>query len=210
MDLEVLEAIADVDSTESIRVKLVEELVTDPLQRAHHHRLAPLVELQRPRAPRLVLRRRLKETLIERSGREVELGALVLVLNISEMQVVVKAHAVLVGEPSECLVPPHLVFRGHLERSNRTNLTVVFDGVDDSGQAVQLYSGIKGYFAKVDHLPVRGLVGTLTSSSDVSSLFLAFSSASSSSSTSSFFSSSSSSSPSPFLPDRTAWGVPWK
>ena len=94
VNLKVLKSIADINGSESVRGKSVEELVARPLERADHDRLAALIQLEGPRAARLVICGRFEEAFVEWGGREVKLGALLLILHISEMQVAVKAHTV--------------------------------------------------------------------------------------------------------------------
>ena len=139
MNLEVLKTITDVNGTESVWGEGVEELVAWPLERPDHDRLAALIQLEGPRAARLVICGRFEEAFVERGGREVKLRALLLILHISEMQVAVKAHTVGDREASESLIPAHLVLWGHLEGANWANLTVVLDSMDDSSQTIKFY-----------------------------------------------------------------------
>ena len=115
VDLEVLEPITNVDGTKSVRVELVEEVVARPGQRAHHHRLLSLVLLQSPRAAGLVFRGRLKESLVEGCSGEVQVSALLLILHVSEVEVVLEAGALGFVKAAEGFVPAHLVLGGHLE-----------------------------------------------------------------------------------------------
>lgn len=189
VDLEVFESIAYVDSPEFFWVKLVVKLIAGPLERTNHHALAALVHLKRPASSRLVQICRLKESRIEGCSRKVKLRPFGLILHVTEMQVIFKTHAFFAGESSECLIAAHLVLRSHLKGSNRAHLTIVLNRVNSRCQSVKLYistsnaqklasQGLKHigkfpmlYQKQIANLPVRGLVGTLTSSSDVSSSF---------------------------------------
>ena len=137
VDLKILETITDVDGTEAVRVNLVEELVAGPLERANHDSLAALVPLQRPAATWLVLRGRLEESLIEGCRWQVELCALLLILHVAEVQVVIKFHAGLAGEATECFIAAHLVLRGHFEGADRADLAIILNRVHHCRQTVQ-------------------------------------------------------------------------
>ena len=137
VDLKILETITDVDGTEAVGVNLVEELVAGPLQRANHNSVAALVALQRPAAAWLVLRGRLEESLIEGRRRQVELCALLLILHVAEVQVVIKFHAGLAGEATECFIAAHLVLRGHFEGADGADLAIILNRVYHCRQTVQ-------------------------------------------------------------------------
>ena len=137
MDLKILETITDVDGTEAVRVNLVEELVAGPLERANHDSLAALVPLQRPAAARLVLRGRLKESLIEGCRWQVQLCALLLVLHVAEVQVVFKLHARFAGQSAECFIAAYLVLGGHFEGADGADLAIILNSVYHCRQTVQ-------------------------------------------------------------------------
>ena len=93
----------------------MEELVARPLERANHDLIASLIKLKGPSALRLIIRNGLEETRVERSSREVQLGALCFILYISEMKVIVKAQSIRACEAAERLISPDLMLWSHLE-----------------------------------------------------------------------------------------------
>lgn len=141
MDLEVLQAVADVHGTEVARAQRVVELVARPLQGADHDGLLALVHLEGPGTLRLIILCRLKETLVEWGSGKIKLGALCLILNVAEVKVAAEAHTVIACKAIECLIAANLVLGGHFESANWADLAVVLNGVDGGGETIELYSG---------------------------------------------------------------------
>ena len=146
MDLEILKTITDVDCTEAIWVKSVEELVTRPLKRADHDLIAALIKLKGPSALGLIIRNGLKEARVEGSSREVQLSALCFILYISEMKIIVKAKSIGVCEAAEGFISPDLMLWSHLEGANRANLAVILNGSNNCCQTIQFSKGPQRYF----------------------------------------------------------------
>ena len=138
MDLEVLEAIADVHGAKLVRLASVEELVARPLEGTNHDSLVALIHLEGPRAAWLVIFCRLEETLVEWGRRKIELSALCLILHVAEVQVATKAHTCLAGKAIESLIAANLMLWGHFESANWADLAIVLNGVNGGRQTIKL------------------------------------------------------------------------
>lgn len=145
MDFKVLETITDVDSAESVRGKSVEELVAWPSEGTNHDGFTAFIELERPGAAWLIFGGRFEELLVEWSSWQVKICTLGSILYITEVKIVLKAHTILATESSEGFVSTNLMLRGHFESTDWADLAVIFDGMDNGGEAVELSQRSSGH-----------------------------------------------------------------